>query len=128
MATDNHELMRELYASPSAAKFRAALHPDAELHQAREIPDSDDYYGRDEFVRGLERWFEGWEAFRFVPEEFSDHGERLLLQVHLIGQARASGVALDQLVWHVWQFQEGLPWRCDVFFDRDAAVAFAAEG
>jgi hypothetical protein len=52
MSDENVELLRDMYGRRTLAEFAESLHPDAELHQERSIPDSADYYGRDEFVRG----------------------------------------------------------------------------
>jgi ketosteroid isomerase-like protein len=122
VSTEYVELLRRIYASRSLAEFGAALHPDAEFHQDRVIPDTDDYYGRDEFVRGVERWLEEWETFRYIPEEITDLGERAYMRVRLVGRAKASGIELDQTIFHLWTFKDGMPWRCDVYFDEAQAL------
>jgi ketosteroid isomerase-like protein len=119
------EILRDMYGRRSLRQFAESLHPDAEMHQAREIPDADDYYGRDEFVRGTRRWLEEWDEFEYRPEEVIDCGERALIRVHLFGRARASGLTLDQVIFHVWRFRDGLPWRCDVLWNEDEARAVA---
>jgi hypothetical protein len=69
------------------------------MRQAREVPDTDDYFGRDELVRGTNRWLEEWEEFRFIAEDLADLGDRrALVRVRLRGRARASGIALDEVV------------------------------
>jgi ketosteroid isomerase-like protein len=119
------ELLREMYGRRSLRDFAKSLHPDAEMHQAREIPDADDYYGREEFVRGTRRWLEEWDEFEYRPEEVIDGGERALIRVRLSGRARASGLTLDQTIFHVWTFRDGMPWRCDVLWNEDEARAVA---
>jgi hypothetical protein len=102
MSDENVELLRDMYGRRTLAEFAESLHPDAELHQERSIPDSADYYGRDEFVRGTALWLEEWEVFRYVPEEMVDLGDRALTRIRLSGRAKASGVALDLTAFHVW--------------------------
>jgi hypothetical protein len=50
-------------------------------------------------------------------------GERALIRVRLSGRAKASGLTLEQTIFHVWTLREGMPWRCDVFWNEDEASA-----
>lgn len=45
--------------------------------------------------------------------------------VHLSGRAKASGITLDRIAFHLWTFRDGMPWRCDVFFEEHAALEAA---
>ena len=114
-----------MYGRRTLAEFAESLHPEAEMHQAREIPDTDDYYGREEFLRGVGRWLEEWEMFRFLPEELVDCGDRTLMRIRLLGRAKGSGIELDQTIFHVWAFRDGMPWRCEAFFDEGEALKAA---
>ena len=122
MSEANAELLRKIYMSRSLEEFGAALHPDAEFHQANVVPDTDAYYGRDQFVRGVQRWLDEWEMFRYIPEEVTDLGERAFMRVRLLGQAKASGIKLDRMIFHLWEFKDGRPWRLEVFFDEEQAL------
>jgi ketosteroid isomerase-like protein len=115
------DLLRRIYACRTLAEFGEALHPDAEFLQDSSIPDTDDYFGRDEFIRGTERWLEEWERFRYIPEEMVDLGEHVYMHVRLRGRAKASGIELDRVIYHLWTFKDGMPWRCEVFFDEAQA-------
>jgi ketosteroid isomerase-like protein len=125
MSQENVKLLREMYAQRSLTEFAEWLHPEAELRQARAIPDTDAYYGREEFVRGVSLWLEEWETFRYIPEEVIDLGERAFMRVRLSGRAKASGIKLDQMIFHLWTFRDGMPWRCEVFFEEKAALEAA---
>jgi len=50
-----------------------------------------------------------------------DLGERAFVRVRLSGRAKASGIELQQTVFHLWTSRDGMPWRCEVFVDEDAA-------
>ena len=125
MSEQHVQLLHDLYGRRTLEEFANSLHPTAEMRQARAVPDTDDYYGRDEFVRGLQRWLDEWDRFRFVPEEVIDLGEQVFMRVRLSGRAKTSGVALDQTVFHVWTFREEMPWRCEAFFNEEEARAAA---
>ena len=128
MSREHVDLLREMYGRRTLGAFAESLHPDAEMHQARTIPDTDDYYGREEFVRGVGRWLEEWEMFRFIPEDVIDLGERAFMRVRLLGRAKASGIKLDQMIFHLWEFRDGMPWRCKAFFDEEEALRAAGLG
>jgi hypothetical protein len=92
MSRENVELLREMYGRRTLEEFADSVHPEAELHQARAIPDADDYYGRAEFVRGTRLWLEEWDVFRYIPEKLTDCGERAFMRVRLSRRAKASGI------------------------------------
>jgi ketosteroid isomerase-like protein len=125
MSRENVELLRDMYGRRSLDDFAESLHPEAQMHQAREVPDADDYYGREEFVRGTRRWLEGWREFRYVAEDVVDLGERAFMRVRLTGRSRAGGVELDDEVFHLWSFRDGKPWRCEVYWDEQEALEAA---
>ena len=123
---DRTELLRGMYLRKTLDEWVEPLHPEAELHQAREIPDSDSYYGREEIIRGISLWLEEWERFRFLPAEVIDcGGDRWFMRIHLTGKAKASGLPIESDVFHVWTFRDGAPWRCDIFWDEAEARALA---
>jgi hypothetical protein len=122
VSSEHVELLRRIYMSRTLDEFGQALHPDAEFHQASVIPDTDDYYGRDAFIVGVQRWLDEWETFRYIPEEVTDlGGERYFMDIRLTGRAQNSGIELDQLIFHLWTFKDGMPWRLDVYFDEGQA-------
>ena len=125
MSHENVKLLREMYGRSTLREFAESLHPDAELHQERSIPDSSDYYGRDEFVRGTALWLEEWENFSYVPDELIDLGDRAFARIRLAGRSKASGVDLDRAAFHVWTFRDGMPWRCEVYFNECQALEAA---
>jgi ketosteroid isomerase-like protein len=125
MSEQNVKRLRELYRERTFEAFAESLHPAAEMHQAHEVPDADDYYGREEFVRGTRRWLEEWDEFKYFVEDAVDLGERAFLRVHLSGRAKASGIELDQSVFHIWTFRDGMPWRCEVFLSEERALEAA---
>lgn len=121
LSQENVRILREMYGRRTVAEAAELMHPAAEMRQPSALPDTDEYHGRDELVRGTRRWLEEWKEFRFVPEEVVDLGERALLRVRLSGRGKTSGIDLEQTVFHLWTFRDGMPWRCEVFVDEDAA-------
>ena len=129
MAAGDAAIVREMYERFNRGEFEAAtemLHPDATMYQAAEIPDSDVYRGRDEFVRGITRWLSGFEpGFQYLPGEARDVGDLVYIDVTLRGVGRESGVPLDDRIFHVWDVRDGMPCSCWVYFDEAQARAKA---
>jgi ketosteroid isomerase-like protein len=121
MSQENVRILSEMYGRHTIAEAAELMHPGAGLRQPSALADADEYHGREELVRGTGRWLEEWEDFRFAPEEVVDLGERAFMRVRISGRGGASGVELQQTVFHLWTFRDGMPWRCEVFDDEDAA-------
>jgi ketosteroid isomerase-like protein len=125
MSRENLRVLREMYGRRTLDDAASLMHPEAEMHQPSTLPDTDHYYGRDEVVRGTRLALEAWRQLDFIPEEVIDLGERAFVRVRLSGRARTSGIKLEQTVFHLWTFRDGMPWRCEVFFSEEAALEAA---
>jgi len=124
------EALRHLFERMNAAdigEIRDCLHPDAELHQPLELPDTDSYHGRDEVIRATRRWLEGWDEFRFEPEEIWEEGGFTLVKVRLAGRGKGSGLESAATLFHAWTFRDGLPCRCVIRGTPAAALAAVRE-
>jgi ketosteroid isomerase-like protein len=121
MSHENVRILREMYRRRTLAEAAELMHPAAEMRQPSALPDTDQYQGREELVRGTRLVLEAYKGFRFTAEEMVDLGERVFVRVRLTGRGKTSGIELDQPVYHLWTFRDGLPWRCEVFVDEGAA-------
>jgi ketosteroid isomerase-like protein len=121
MSQEHVRVLLELYGRRTVAEAAELMHPAAEMRQPSSLPDTDVYQGREELVRGTLLVLEAWEDFRFTAEEVADLGERAFMQVRLSGRGKTSGIELEQTVFHLWTFRDGMPWRCEVFVDEEAA-------
>ena len=50
---------------------------------------------------------ETWESMVADPVKIEDLGDRVLVEVHLHGVGRASGVPVDRTTWNVFQLRDG---------------------
>jgi ketosteroid isomerase-like protein len=125
MSQENVRILREMCGGRTVAEAAELMHPAAEMRQPSALPDTDEYYGREELVRGTGLALEAWSHFHFTLDEVVDLGERAFGRVHLSGRGKKSGIELRQTVFHVWTFRDGRPWRCEVFVDEDAALEAA---
>jgi hypothetical protein len=70
VSKENVKLLREMYGRRTLEEFGESLHPDAEQRAPDSLPDTGDYYGREEFLRGLRLWLEEWEMANNVFYEY----------------------------------------------------------
>ena len=129
MSQENVEIVRSMYEAfndGDGERALAYLHPEAELHQPPELPDSGAYYGLAEFQRGINLWLGEWESFRYEIEGLTDAGDKVLMEIRLWGIAKGSGVETERRdVFHLWTIRDGKAQRCEVYFNRPDALEAA---
>lgn len=114
MSRENVEIVRRAYDAfqqSDLEAFVALHHPQCELLplQAR-VEGSGPYRGHDgvrAYWDDLRSVFENWQP---VPEEIGDHGDSIIIRMHLTGQARESGVTFDETLWQAAELRDGLMW------------------
>jgi ketosteroid isomerase-like protein len=125
MSAADVEVIREMLERFNCGDYEgstAMLHDEVEMHQAAEIPDSDTYIGKGEFLRGLRKWLAGFEpGFQYVPEELVDCGDCVFVRVILHGIGRGSGVELEQEIFHVYEVRDRKASRVLVFWSEEDA-------
>jgi ketosteroid isomerase-like protein len=81
------------------------------------------YRGHEGFVQNFSELMEVFEDLDLEPVETVDAGERVLVGVRVTGTGRASGVAVETMIYHVWTSREGLATRLEIYSERGAAVS-----
>ncbi len=125
------EIVRSLYDALERGHVAAwdMLHSGAELHQPPETPDTDSYYGRTEFVRGITLVMSEFDDFHFEPQEITAAGDGVIMRVRVSGTGKASGVATSIEFFHAWTLRDGMPYRCAVRSTQaEALKAVGLEG
>jgi ketosteroid isomerase-like protein len=80
-------------------------------------------FGREERIRSERGWREGWDDFRYEPEELIDLADqRVLMLGRMIGSGRASGAVLESEWADLLTFSRGQVIREQVFFSRAEAL------
>jgi ketosteroid isomerase-like protein len=85
------------------------------------------YRGRE----GLREWFrdlhQEWDAFETTVTNIDHRGGRTLCTIHIHARGRASGIVLDNEMFHLIEMRDGMIHRLEAFDDRAAAMeAFEA--
>jgi ketosteroid isomerase-like protein len=102
------------------------VHPEIELLPlSGKLVDSRSYHGHE----GVREWDrtrrDAWENLEFLPEEYEDLGDAVLVHGEVRSRGAASGVELDTQVSWLFEFREGKVARLEAFLDRDEAHAAA---
>ena len=81
------------------------------------------YHGRD----GLREWFrdlhQEWEAFETRVKRIDEQGGSALLTIDVHARGRASGVVIDDALYHLVEVRDGMIQRLEAFQDRGDAMA-----
>ena len=104
---------------------RALMHPDIELVEWPEAPDSHHVRGIDETERIRDSWFEAWDSLDFVVEEYLEQGDRVVScgKAHAMG--KGSTVPIDFENYAVFTVRDGKVARMEFFIERGQALAAA---
>jgi ketosteroid isomerase-like protein len=75
---------------------------------------------------GLKRWIDSireiWDEWRMEQERFIVAGDQVVALIHIVACGHLSGVRLDRETAHIWSIADGHVTRCEVYFDRSAAM------
>jgi len=131
VASTNVELLRAMLErvgrhSENPEALYELLAPDVVMDTSQmELPDSGVYVGHDGVREFWRRWLGPWEEWEFVPEEFIDAGDKVVVAMHMRGRGKGSGVWVEQRHGQVWAFRDGKVVRHDLYPDLDQALRAA---
>jgi uncharacterized protein len=103
------------------AAFRGA-HPDLELKTADRVTNPGTYRGQEEVKRFFEDQLEPFEEVTAEPQEFFDHGDRIVVFVRMRFRPRGSSAQVENRIGHVWTMRDGKVVRFEVFPEREKAL------
>lgn len=132
MAADRVELLRRGYEALGRGDFGEALanfHPDVlvEDHEYS-LASPSVQRGHSGFLGIFAAVNEGFDEVRYTPVEFSPAGENsILVKATRTGRGTASGVAVEEHQWHVFDFEGDSIIRFRSFLTEDHAVTAASE-
>jgi ketosteroid isomerase-like protein len=86
---------------------RDFIHPEARMHDRPEIPDATTYVGWDGIVLSLRASRETFDDFHFIPEQFHEKGDKIVVILRMTGIGRASGVPVEERIAHLWTVEDG---------------------
>jgi ketosteroid isomerase-like protein len=129
MSQENVEIVRRAYEAFAQGDIEAALamcQPDIQVEDhERSLETPTSYHGRDGFLTLFATVNEGFSDVRYTPEELTDVGDRVLVEVRRTGRGRASGAQVEERQFHVWDMVAGRAARFRVYLDRNQALEAA---
>src|SRR4051812_14740405 len=122
---ENVALLRAGFAAFNRRDMETVLamwHPDGELHELADVPDARVYHGHDgvrEWLTDLTATFTG---LSFDPQEFTSHGDVVLVDAVATATGRGSGVPLSYRVFFVFRMRDGKAVRVEGYLERARAL------
>ena len=97
------------------------FHADVEWHWPSEVAGGSLFRGHDGVERGIEVWTEPWEELVLETDELIEVGDYVLAMLIYRARGAGSGLALEALVAHLHQLEDGLIRRWWMFGDAEKA-------
>ena len=128
MSAAEIEDIRARYAAVSRgdrdAIFRD-VHPDFSLKPPDRVPDARSHLDAAEATRFMKDMWSAFEEVSAETEEFYENGDDIVVMLHVRNRLRGSGAAVEIKVAALWSYRDGKPIRCEMFPERDKALAAA---
>jgi uncharacterized protein len=124
LSQENVEVCRralDAFSEGDADAFAELTTPDLEWKTGLGAVEGEIFRGREGVRTYFERLRSAWEEFRFLPDEFHDLGDVVLVLGHLHGRGRGGGVPVRSPVGAVWDLRGGRIWRLRAYLDHDEA-------
>jgi ketosteroid isomerase-like protein len=129
MSQENVEIVKRAlhaFSHGEADAFADLTTPDVEWKTGLgAIEGGEIFRGREGVETYFGRLSTAWEEFRFVPEEFRDRDDVVLVLGRLEGRGRGGGVPVDSPVGAVWDLRGGKIWRLRAYLDHAEASEVA---
>ena len=128
MTESNVEVVREglaAFARGDVEGMRALVHPDIVTVRTPPFPDPQTYHGIEGVLRMYADWTADFKDFAMHTGEFTDAGDRVVVEVFQRGEGRASGAVVEGHFWFVYTVTGGRVARLDAFATRSAALQAA---
>jgi ketosteroid isomerase-like protein len=111
MSQENVELLRSAlatYNEKGPEAIFALIDPDfvATIPSSLSV-EPDSYHGVDGVRRYFELWSDVMNEVRFLPKEFIDAGERVVVPFRVVARSRETGLELEQHAVQVWTIRDG---------------------
>jgi ketosteroid isomerase-like protein len=120
------EIVRSAYDALRRDGFEAILeyvHPDFEAVAPPDMSvEPQTYRGREGVRYWFESFYEAVDEVRLDPEEFIDHGTRVVVPTRIVVRGRDSGIEVAQSIAAVWTIKDGMAIAMQPFADKESAL------
>jgi ketosteroid isomerase-like protein len=102
------------------------LDPDIDWLEPEEAPDRHVVKGVDNALAALDNWLSTWDGYELeLVDVVEGPGDRVLQSMRQRATGAVSGVPFEGDLFQVWSLRDGVPYRSEMFFDREKARAAA---
>jgi uncharacterized protein len=124
MSEEDRETLRLVYEAYNRGDWTGALSRmdrDIEWKTTR----TGRHRGHDEVRRFMEDMREPFEEVMVEPDEWFDHGDRIVVFLRIRARPRGSDAVAENRVGHLWTMRDGKAIRCETFPRREEALEVA---
>jgi ketosteroid isomerase-like protein len=127
--TPNVDLVREGLAAFLGGDMDRAMelaHPEIVSTRTAPLPDPQTYHGFDGLTQMYADWTADFDEFEMESVEFTEVGQRVIVEMINRGTGKASGVVVAGTFWFVYTIAEGRIVRLDAYLTEDQALEAAS--
>jgi ketosteroid isomerase-like protein len=124
MSQRNVEIVRQAFGTWARGDMEAHLRLfDEHVVCQRMVPliDSKVYRGVEGYLAWADEWLRLYEDFRFHPSEYTDAGERVLVEVPQEGRLTGSDQVMTGVFWFLLTLRDGKVIRFEIYGERGRA-------
>jgi ketosteroid isomerase-like protein len=85
----------------------------------------DTYRGREGAQRYVDSFNEVMDEIRFVPDEFIEVGDKVVVPIRVLAKGKETGIEVEQHAVQVWTLKEGMALRIEAYATREDALQAA---
>jgi ketosteroid isomerase-like protein len=106
----------------------AHTHPDIEIAQMPELPDTHSHYGHEGFIDAMLDWPRQWNDFRLRPHRiFSPGDDHFVVCATHSGRSRTIDIYVEAEIFFLMRCEDDLLTNWDMFMTEEEALGRAAE-
>jgi ketosteroid isomerase-like protein len=99
------------------------IHPEFEFTTPATLSvEPDTYRGEEGVRRYFDSFYEAMDEVRFIPDEFIDAGDRVVVPVHVRARGKETGLEVEQRIFQVWSVRDGKASRVEIFPTLEEAM------
>jgi ketosteroid isomerase-like protein len=104
------------------------IHPDFEFTTPPALTvEPDTYRGEEGVRRYFDSFYEVMEEVHFIPDEYIDAGERVVVPVHLRARGKETGLEVEQRIFQVWSVRDGRAAGVEIYPTLEEAMEAAKQ-
>jgi ketosteroid isomerase-like protein len=102
------------------------IHPDFEFTTPASLSiEPDTYRGEEGVRRYFDSFYDAMDDIRFIPDEFIDAGDRVVVPIELRARGKETGIEVEQRLVQVWSVRDGKAAGIEIYATLEEALEAA---